>query len=59
MLAFYFFTKTGYRNEEVNCTERSASVRVPCMHYQFSYRCYPESNDTMAISFDSNVGSIK
>jgi len=26
---FFFFTKTTYLNEEVNCTEPSPSVRVP------------------------------
>ncbi len=30
-ILFIFFYKTSYLNEEVNCTEASTSIRVPCL----------------------------
>jgi hypothetical protein len=35
---FFHFYKTFYLSEEVNCTEPSPSVRVPCRGYSLSYR---------------------
>jgi hypothetical protein len=36
-ILFSFFTKTSYLNEEVNCTEPSPSVSIPCFSSFFHH----------------------